>query len=540
MARSILKARRVGGFSPLAVMGRDLFFYEPNTGANGTAPATGNPAPAPAAAPAPVQQAAPVPNGNAELLTAVQQHLTAAIAPVMAAQTALSARVDQLAAPRSQSGANPGQLFGGAPAVRTGEDPLSSRGYQLQRVLGLRQGYLRADACKVELDIHEKLYQAFVQVGGMVCEGHQSILVPLSSAMIPDEFQALRTEIAQSVRQGVAGGDFRLAMAIGQASGGRMTVAQAMSLYDDSALGVFAGPTQQGEMIDLIRAREVWSRVGASQITLPPNGRMSWPSQTSAGSAYWVGEGATLTPSQPGTGIGLQLIAKKLGMLYKLPNELLRFTTPETEMFLRNDMARVIGLKSDEAMFDGTGGTQIKGLLNYTGFNSVTASTTGANGNTFTPEDPARMMSALEDAQWDPETNKFGWMMRPKMWWDMANKRADAITAADAKGPWLFPVDRGSLDGVPRSSLLGSTVYRSTQVPNDRQKGDASNLSCIIAGAFSEWLIARVGVMEIALSTQGDTPFTTDSTWIRAIQHLDAGPRYLSAFAVCDDLVLPS
>ena len=52
-------------------------------------------------------------------------------------------------------------------------------------------------------------------------------------------------------------------------------------------------------------------------------------------------------------------------MFVKVNNELMRFASPSAEGLVRLDMARVAALKADLAMLEGTGGTQIKGLLTY-------------------------------------------------------------------------------------------------------------------------------------------------------------------------------
>src|SRR5438105_12825225 len=92
-----------------------------------------------------------------------------------------------------------------------------------------------------------------------------------------------------------------------------------------------------------------------------------------------------------------QLQAKKLGVFVKLNNELLRFASPSAEGLVRFDMARVAALKADLAMLEGTGGTQIKGLLTYSDITSHTASSPGTNGDVFEVEDVALMEGKLPD-----------------------------------------------------------------------------------------------------------------------------------------------
>lgn len=49
--------------------------------------------------------------------------------------------------------------------------------------------------------------------------------------------------------------------------------------------------------------------------------------------------------------------------------------------------------------------------------------------------------------------------------------------------------------------------------------------------------MARLGVMEFLASGHGDTALQNDMTFLRGIQHLDAGPRNAASFVLCDQLV---
>jgi len=49
---------------------------------------------------------------------------------------------------------------------------------------------------------------------------------------------------------------------------------------------------------------------------------------------------------------------------------------------------------------------------------------------------------------------------------------------------------------------------------------------------------ARLGVMEFLASGLGDTALVNDQTYLRGIQHIDAGPRHAASFVLCDQLVI--
>ena len=73
---------------------------------------------------------------------------------------------------------------------------------------------------------------------------------------------------------------------------------------------------------------------------------------------------------------------------------------------------------------------------------------------------------------------------------------------------------------------------------NTRTKGAASNLTYILLGYFPDWIVARLGVMEFLACGLGDTALQNDQTYLRGIQHIDAGPRNAASFVLCDQLVV--
>ena len=195
-----------------------------------------------------------------------------------------------------------------------------------------------------------------------------------------------------------------------------------------------------GELIDLQRNLEVFAAAGAQEVALPPNGRMQFPKLTGGSTAYWVGEGEPITESQPATG-NLDLQAKKLGVLVKVNNELLRFASPSAEGLVRLDMARVAALKADLAMLEGTGGTQIKGLLTYCGITHAHGQHDRARTATRSSrQDVALMDGKLPDAVDAPTA----WVMRKAMFAALMNRRADAVSAGRRQGAVPVPPDRAT------------------------------------------------------------------------------------------------
>jgi HK97 family phage major capsid protein len=321
---------------------------------------------------------------------------------------------------------------------------------------------------------------------------------------------------------------------------------KAMGVTVDSAVGTLVPAPAQGEFIDLQRNFESFTRAGAREMPLPPQGRVSLPKQTGGTTAYWVGEAATITSSDVATS-NLYLEAKKLGVISTLSDEIMRFSDPQVEGIVRYDQAMQSGLKADSAMFTGTGGTQIAGLLGGAypigtanavwtqGTDKVlllTASTTGTDGDTFQPQDAIRMSQVLPDpVQTMPKTYIFNTAHSMVL----MSRRADAITAADQKGPFVFDLNRDPATGLP-NGMYGNKLVTSYNVPSNRVKGSSgATLTLALCGAFSDWIIARSGVVEFDSNPYSN--FAQVQTLLRTIQYIDAGPRHNASFSYIDSLL---
>ena len=418
------------------------------------------------------------------------------------------------------------------PWVTSGPVGQDSAGYSVLKAAAFALGYLGPDQAKEELHVHHQLKELYQNYGFVPHCGHQSFLVPLASAHLPafePQGQRLRNEVRQKMTAQRDKFDPDEAGWIARRLNLRT---KALGTTSDIAGGSLVGFPMLGELIELQRNMETFATAGAQEIALPPNGRIQFPKLTGGSTAYWVGEASSITESTPATG-NLDLQAKKLGIFVKLNNELLRFASPSAEGLIRYDMARVAALKADLAMLEGTGGTQIKGLLTYSDIGSFTASTTGGSGDTFQPQDVAKMEAKLPDAV----AAATAWLMRKDMFAALMNRRADAASPGDAAGPFLFHPSRAAADGPP-AEPYGTKVVRSSQVSNTRSKGGANNLTYILLGYFPDWIVARLGVMEFLASGLGDTALQNDQTYLRGIQHVDAGPRHAASFVICDQLVI--
>ncbi len=435
------------------------------------------------------------------------------------------------------------KLKGDAPWARRGEDPNTSRGFSFVKLFGVMAGQIPNDYAKVEFDLCSRIRAAYDQQGGIRDQAN-SVNVPFSADMLSETHRdnKLADEVRQCVKAGggnPAGVDLEEAFRIREKYWGRQ---KALSWIDETSIGSVVGPPQFGELIEVFRNNEIFIQAGARVMGMPPNGRMQWPRQTGAATAYHVGESTQITESAQTTG-DLILQAKKMGVLVKLSNELFRYASISVEQFVREDMARVMALKMDKTLLDDVGSTYVpKGLINYSQITPHTATTVGGNGNTFEAVDVAQMIGKVEE-----QNAVFkAFIMRPLMYTALSNRRSSVYDGATtvAEGPFLFNMWRNLqeqyIDPTRQAvgNLNGYPVYKSTQVSNTRAKGGASDLTYILGGDFADFMIALSGTMEFALAREATDAFIKDQTWFRGILHYDGAPRHEASFALCDTLVV--
>ena len=131
-----------------------------------------------------------------------------------------------------------------------------------------------------------------------------------------------------------------------------------------------------GSFIDLLRNRLSIAQAGATMLT-GLQGNVSIPRQTSASTAYWVGENSSPTESQQAID-QVNMTPKTVGAFVDYSRRLLLQSSIDVEGMIRNDLARVIALEIDRAAVYGTGSSnQPQGLTNVSGIGSETLTSFG-------------------------------------------------------------------------------------------------------------------------------------------------------------------
>lgn len=425
------------------------------------------------------------------------------------------------------------------------------RPYSFMKVAQLAYGMIDASQAIEETQISDKLQTVYD--GGLIgsaVHAKKGWLIPMYTPYLPTHTTAaenIATECRQKMAQ-ASGSDPDQLMWL--ASKGALGTKALGTLLDASG-GTFVQGPQIIELLEMQYKVEAFSQAGATQIPMMPNGRAFISKVQTGATAGYVGEGQTMSNSQLTTG-QLLLVAKKVYVLTPINNELLRFGMPASEQMIRKDMAEQAALFADSEMFAGTGGTHIAGLLNSTAYPQTNPPWTqgvdkvlayagspdapaglGTNGNSLLPQDLDRMANQLPDRITKDEMVL---MMTRMQYGYISSVRANAVTAGDQGGTFVNQRILG-ISGRIEETVNGYRTVWSSNVPTNRTKGAASNLTCAIMGRFSDWVIARLGIGEIVSNSWSDTYWTNDQTGLRLIQQIDAGPRYLASFDIYDQLV---
>lgn len=124
-----------------------------------------------------------------------------------------------------------------------------------------------------------------------------------------------------------------------------------------------------GSFIDLLRPRTTIMRLARSMGGLV--GNVEVPKQTGGATAYWVSEGSDATEGSPTIG-QVALSPKTVAAYTDITRKLLKQSTPDAEMLVRDDLVSAIAQAIDLGGYYGTGANnQPLGIAKYTGVNAV-------------------------------------------------------------------------------------------------------------------------------------------------------------------------
>lgn len=330
-------------------------------------------------------------------------------------------------------------------------------------------------------------------------------------------------------------------------------IAKALSAGDPTAGGFLVPQTFSSDIIELLRPSAVVRSLDPGVMPMP-TGSVKVPKITAGSTASYLGENTNIQASEPDTG-QLLLTFKKLAALVPVSNDLVRYSSPQADSIVRDDMVRALATREDRAFIrdNGTNGTPrgIRSWINAQNKFAANATVNLANVTIdlgiamqklmdadiplITPQFPAGAGGGTPSLQ--PVTARPGWIFSPRTYRYLT-------TVQNGQGFYAFRQEmlQGTLWGYP---------YRVTsQVPNTYTASGAAetggNRSEVYFGAFAHAVIGEsMGLMvdasqEAAYADAGGNvraAFSMDQTVVRVMAEHDFALRYDKSFALIQDVL---
>src|SRR6185312_7485105 len=232
--------------------------------------------------------------------------------------------------------------------------------------------------------------------------------------------------------------------------------------------------------IDLLRNAMVINRIGA-QFLSGLVGNIAIPRQNGGGTFYWVAEDGA--PTNSGQGFDQVAMSPHSGAAKtQISRKLLLQSSIDVESFVRNDLAKVVGLGIQQAAINGSGSSnQPTGILTTSGIGSQVG---GANGAAPTWANIVGLETAVAVANADVGT--LGYL-------------TNAAVRGKLKSVQKFTTNPGgdAIWTAGDTPLNGYQAGVTNAVPGNGTKGTGTNLSSIIFGNFADLIIGLWGGLEL-------------------------------------------
>ena len=288
----------------------------------------------------------------------------------------------------------------------------------------------------------------------------------------------------------------------------------------NSGGGFLKGTDHLGnEFIDALYAKLVIGQAGA-RVMSGLQGDIAIPklSASVTNSAFVAENGA---PSEgAATFAQVTMSPKTLAAYVDVSRRLMLQSDPSVEAVLRNDVINTFARKIDEVALEGGASNEPSGIIASSTGN---VEALGTNGAAIAYSNIVSMVSKVEqdNAILNDASCKF--IGNPKV---TAKLRTTPKQGSGVEGNFILN---------PDDSMLGYNYLSSTLVPSDLSKGNASNLSAMIFGDFSQLMLGFWSGVDVIVDPY--TGSTAATTRLAFFQDLDLALRHDDAFSVCKDIV---
>lgn len=300
----------------------------------------------------------------------------------------------------------------------------------------------------------------------------------------------------------------------------------AMHAYRDLVVGtstaggnLVATELLGSSFIDLLRNAMVLDMLGVTWLR-DLNGNIAIPSQSGAATAYWFTEGNAPTETQQTIG-QVSLTPKTVGAWTDYSRRLLLQSSIDVEMFVRADLAAVIGQAIQAAAINGAANGPT-GLLATSGIGSVAG---GTNGAAPTYDHMVDLESAVANANAD--MGRLAYLTNTKVRGKL--RKTQEFASTNGKPVWTSAPGRPGV-----GELLGYEAITTNAVPSNLTKGTASGVCSAIAyGNWADMLIGMWGGLDVMLDPYALS--TSGGKRVVALQDVDVQLRRVASFAAMQD-----
>jgi len=267
--------------------------------------------------------------------------------------------------------------------------------------------------------------------------------------------------------------------------------------------------------IELLRNKMVAQAAGAKVLS-GLVGDIAIPKQSGGATAYWVSEGSAPDESNQ-TVEQVALSPKSIAAFTDYTRKLLLQSSIDVEAFVRDDLATVLALGIDLAVFHGSGtGAEPTGIQNTTGVATVAIGSDGGD-----PTWSHIVDLETEVAQDNADIGSLAYITNAKVRGKL-KKTAINATYGD-KMVWENS----------NTPLNGYKAFVTNQVKSDLTKGSGTNLSAIFFGNWGDVIIGQWGTLDILVDPY--TGGTSGTVRIIAFQDVDIAVRHPESFSMILD-----
>lgn len=292
--------------------------------------------------------------------------------------------------------------------------------------------------------------------------------------------------------------------------------------------GGFIVPSEYvADVIELLYAQACVVRAGATVLRDLKGSPVKLPKQTGSGSAYWIGQNASITESDASFG-QIELTPKTLAMRTRFSRLLDLTSNPAAEQLIRNDFARTAALELDRVSLRGSGSSnQPLGIANTAGISSYAI---GTNGGPLTVDDLYGMAGLIEDA--NAAGTRLALVTHPKAMRKLKKQRI-AQFSGDSGGMYAF--QPSLLTDESLSKAIGVPCLSTTQLPVNLVKGSSSDCTEVYFANWADLMIGVWGDLEILATNISGNAWTQNAIEVRLIANVDIAVRHAESFVLCND-----